>query len=317
MKPVSSIKVSTNKVTNKRTLKKRIWACRELYLLLLLPLAWYLIFRYFPIYGIQIAFRDYRPVRGFWGSEWVGLKHFERFFNSFYFERIIGNTLSINLTSLLVGFPIPILFALMLNEIKNLRYKKILQNITYIPHFLSTVVLVSILQMVFNPNTGVYNTLRVAMGMPTTNYFATTTAFQPMYVLSGLWQNMGWDSILYIAALAGVDPALYEAATIDGATRIQKIRYIAIPCIMSTIIIMLLMRCGQIMNIGYEKVLLMQNDLNRSSSDVISTYVYRVGMLEGNYSFSTAINLFNSLCNIVLLCTANFIARRLGETSLW
>lgn len=314
---MSSIKTKSTQVVNKRTLTRRIWACRELYLLLLLPLAWYLIFRYFPIYGIQIAFRDYRPVRGFWGSKWVGWDHFERFFKSFYFDRIVGNTLSINLTSLLVGFPVPIVFALMLNEIKNLRYKKLLQNITYIPHFLSTVVLVSILQMIFNPNTGVYNTIRVAMGLGTTNYFATTTAFQPMYILSGLWQNMGWDSILYIAALAGVDQAMYEAATIDGATRMQKIRYIAIPSIMSTIIIMLLMRCGQIMNIGYEKVLLMQNDLNRSSSDVISTYVYRVGMLEGNYSYSTAINLFNSVCNIILLCTANFIARRLGETSLW
>lgn len=305
------------KVVNKRPLKKKLWACRELYLLLLLPLAWYLIFRYFPIYGIQIAFRDYRPVRGFWGSKWVGWKNFERFFHSFYFGRIIGNTLSINLLSLLIGFPIPIVFALLLNEIKNVRYKKVLQNVTYIPHFLSTVVLVSILQMIFNPNTGVYNMLRMQLGLKTTNYFATTTAFQPMYILSGLWQNMGWDSILYIAALAGVDQAMYEAATIDGATRLQKIRYIAIPSIMSTIIIMLLMRCGQIMNIGYEKVLLMQNDLNRASSDVISTYVYRVGMLEGNYSYSTAINLFNSLCNIVLLYTANFIARRLGETSLW
>ena len=210
-----------------------------------------------------------------------------------------------------------LLFALLLNEIKNIHYKKVLQNITYIPHFLSTVVLISILQLMFNPNTGVYNMLRMKIGLPTTNYFAMESAFKPLYILSGLWQNMGWDSILYIAALAGVDPALYEAATIDGATRIQKIRYIAIPSIMSTVMIMLLLRCGQIMNIGYEKVLLMQNDLNRASSDVISTYVYRIGILEGNYSYSTAINLFNSVCNIILLFVANLIAKRLGGTSLW
>lgn len=305
------------KPKQRRILGQRVWAARELYLLLLLPLIWYVIFRYIPLYGVQIAFRDYRPVRGFFGSEWVGLKHFERFFNSFYFERVVGNTLVINFVSLLVGFPIPILFALLLNEIQNVRYKKVLQNVTYIPHFLSAVVLVSILQLMFNPNTGVYNMLRAQFGLGTTNYFATESAFKPMYVLSGLWQNMGWDSILYIAALAGIDPALYEAATIDGATRMQKIRYIAIPSIMGTITIMLLLRCGQIMNIGYEKVLLMQNDLNRASSDVISTYVYRVGILEGNYSYSTAINLFNSLCNVVLLFFANLLARRMGGTSLW
>lgn len=298
-------------------LRRRIWAARELYLLLLIPVVWYAVFRYAPLYGIQIAFRDYRPARGFWGSTWVGLRHFTRFFNSFYCERVISNTLIINFASLLIGFPVPILFALMLNEIKQERYKKLLQNVTYIPHFLSTVVLVSILQLIFNPNTGVYNSLRRLCGLESTNYFAMAGAFKPMYILSGLWQNMGWDSILYIAALAGIDPALYEAATIDGATRLQKIRFIAIPSIMGTITIMLLLRCGQIMNIGYEKVLLMQNSLNQSSSDVISTYVYRVGMLEGNYSYSTAINLFNSLCNIVLLSAANLLSRRMGGNSLW
>ena len=301
----------------RRGLGRRIWAARELYLLLLIPLVWYAVFRYAPLYGIQIAFRDYRPARGFWGSTWVGMRHFTRFFNSFYCERVISNTLIINFASLLIGFPVPILFALMLNEIKQERYKKLLQNVTYIPHFLSTVVLVSILQLIFNPNTGVYNSLRKLFGLETTNYFAMASAFKPMYILSGLWQNMGWDSILYIAALAGIDPALYEAATIDGATRMQKIRFISIPSIMGTITIMLLLRCGQIMNIGYEKVLLMQNGLNQSSSDVISTYVYRVGMLEGNYSYSTAINLFNSLCNIVLLSSANLLSRKMGGNSLW
>lgn len=298
-------------------LGKRIWQSRELYLLLLLPILWYVVFRYIPLYGVQIAFRDYRTARGFFGSEWVGLKHFTRFFKSFYFDRVVSNTLIINGVSLLVGFPIPILFALILNELKNIHYKKFLQNVTYIPHFLSAVVLVSVLQLMFNPNTGVYNLLRQAMGLKTTNYFATISAFKPIYILSGLWQNMGWDSILYIAALAGIDPTLYEAATIDGATRYQKMRFISIPCIMGTITIMLLLRCGQIMNIGYEKVLLMQNDLNMASSDVISTYVYRVGILDGNYSYSTAINLFNSGCNIILLYIANLLAKKMGGSSLW
>ena len=302
---------------SKVLLRKRIWQSRELYLLLALPLIWYIVFRYIPLYGIQIAFRDYRVARGFFGSEWVWFKHFERFFNSFYFDRVVGNTLVINGISLLLGFPIPILLALMLNELTNRRYKKVLQNVTYIPHFLSAVVLVSILQLIFNPNTGVYNLILKSMGMKTTNYFATISAFKPMYIISGLWQNMGWDSILYIAALAAIDPEQYEAATIDGATRFQKMLYISIPGIMGTVTIMLLLRCGQIMNIGYEKVLLMQNDLNKASSDVISTYVYRVGILDGNYSYSTAINLFNSGCNIILLYVANLLAKKMGGSSLW
>lgn len=309
--------MKSSTLANRRRLMQRVWNTRELYLLILIPIIWYIVFKYLPLYGIQIAFRDYRTSRGFFGSEWVGLKHFKRFFNSLYFGRIVGNTLVINIVSLLVGFPIPILFALLLNELTHPRYKKVLQNVTYIPHFLSAVVVVSVLQLIFNPNTGVYNMVRKALGLATTNYFAMESAFKPMYILSGLWQNMGWDSILYIAALAGVDPTLYEAATIDGATRLQKIRYVSIPSIMGTITIMLLLRCGQIMNIGYEKVLLMQNSLNQASSDVISTYVYRVGILEGNYSYSTAINLFNSACNVVLLFIANLLAKRLGGTSLW
>lgn len=309
--------VTEYRTRRKLLLRKRIWQSKELYLMIALPLIWYIIFRYIPIYGVQIAFRDYRVARGFFGSEWVGLKHFERFFKSFYFERVISNTLIINGVSLLVGFPVPILFALMLNELRCMRYKKLLQNVTYIPHFLSTVVLVSILQLIFNPNTGVYNLFLKALGYKTTNYFATVSAFKPMYIISGLWQNMGWDSILYIAALAGIDPEQYEAATIDGASRFQKILYISIPGILSTITIMLLLRCGQIMNIGYEKVLLMQNDLNKASSDVISTYVYRVGILEGNYSYSTAINLFNSACNIILLYVANMLSKKMGGSSLW
>ena len=303
--------------TKKESLWKRILACRELYLMLLLAVIWYILFLYTPMYGILIAFKDYRAARGIWGSEWIGLEHFKRFFSSFYFGRIVGNTLTINILSLLFGFPFPIFLALLLGELRNGKFRKVLQNVAYIPHFLSAVIVVSIMQLILNPNTGVYNMIRQWFGLPVTNYFASVGAFKPMYIISGIWQNMGWDAILYIAALAGIDTTLYEAASIDGAGRLQKIWHISLPGISSTITIMLLLRCGQIMNIGYEKVLLMQNSLNQASSDVISTYVYRVGILEGNFDYSTAISLFNSVCNILLLLLANAIAKRVNGTSLW
>ena len=285
--------------------------------MLLLPVIWYILLLYTPMYGILIAFKDYRAARGIWGSEWLGLEHFTRFFSSFYFGRIVGNTLTINILSLLFGFPFPIFLALLLGELRNGKFRKVLQNVAYIPHFLSAVIVVSIMQLILNPNTGVYNMIRQWFGLPVTNYFASVGAFKPMYIISGIWQNMGWDAILYIAALAGIDTTLYEAASIDGAVRLQKIWHISLPGISSTITIMLLLRCGQIMNIGYEKVLLMQNSLNQASSDVISTYVYRVGILEGNFDYSTAISLFNSVCNILLLLLANAIAKRVNGTSLW
>lgn len=289
----------------------------ELYLMLLLPITWYLVFTYLPMYGIQIAFRDYLPSKGFWGSPFVGLKHFERFFDSFYFSRVLINTLKINFYSLLIGFPIPIIFALLLNELRSKRYKGIVQNITYLPHFLSAVVIVSVLQLLLSPDSGLVNYFLKAIGQPTQDFMANPGYFQHIFVWSGIWENMGWDAIMYIAALAGVDPALYEAATIDGASRWQKIRLISLPCIMGTIIIMLLLRCGSIMNIGYEKILLMQNSLNMETSDVISTYVYRSGILGAEYSFASAVGLFNSFCNFALLLVCNWAAKRFGHTSLW
>jgi putative aldouronate transport system permease protein len=289
----------------------------ELYLMMLLPVAWYAAFCYAPMYGIQIAFRDYMPSKGFWNSAFVGFKHFGRFFNSYYFGRILRNTLGINFYSLLVGFPIPIIFALLLNELKSRRYKKLVQNITYLPHFLSTVVIVSIINMLLAVDNGVVNTFLKFIGQPAQDFMIDSKYFKHIYVWSGIWENMGWDAIIYIAALAGVDPSLYEAATIDGATRFQKIRYISIPSIMPTIIIMLLLRCGHIMNIGYEKILLMQNALTMETSDVISTFVYRTGILGAEYSFASAVGLFNSVCNFTLLLVANKTARHLGETSLW
>lgn len=285
--------------------------------MLALPLLWYIIFCYVPMYGVQIAFRDYLPSKGFMGSAWVGLKHFNRFFSSFYFTRIVFNTLAINLYALLVGFPIPIIFALILNEIGNKPYKKTVQNVTYIPHFLSAVVVVSILQLLLNPDSGIINVVLKSLGMNAKDFMADPALFKHIYIWSGVWQNMGWDSIIYIASLSSVDPSLYEAATIDGASRFQKMRYISIPAIMPTIVILFILRCGQIMNIGFEKILLMQNDLNKEASDVISTFVYRSGILGADYSFSAAVGLFNSICNFILLIIVNSISRKVGDTSLW
>jgi len=300
-----------------KRLKVRIRNAYSLYLMLLLPILWYLVFHYAPMYGIQIAFRDFMPSKGFTGSEWVGFKHFQRFFSSYYFNRILWNTIVINLYSLLVGFPIPIIFALLLNEIGHKRYKKLVQNVTYIPHFLSAVVIVSILQLMLNPNMGVVNMALNAIGLEQKDFLTDAALFKHIYVWSGIWQNMGWDSIIYIASLSNVNPSLYEAATIDGASRLQKMRYISVPGIMPTIVILFILRCGAIMNIGFEKILLMQNDLNMESSDVISTFVYRSGILGADYSFSAAVGLFNSVCNFILLIITNSVARKLGEVSLW
>lgn len=307
-------------MSNKKTSNRFINAiCKhwDLYLMMSIPLLWYIIFTYVPMYGIQIAFRDYMPSQGFWGSKWVGLKHFSRFFNSFYFTRVLKNTLTINFYSLLVGFPIPIIFALLLNELRNGKYKKLVQNVTYLPHFLSAVVIVSIIQLLLSPDNGIVNHFLNAIGKPSQDFMINPGYFQHIFVWSGIWENMGWDAIMYIAALAGVDLALYEAATIDGASRFQKIRFVSIPSIMPTIIIMLLLRCGSIMNIGYEKILLMQNSLNMETSDVISTYVYRSGILGAEYSFASAVGLFNSICNFALLITANWAAKRFGQSGLW
>ena len=290
----------------------------DLFLMMLLPVTWYVIFAYTPMVGIQIAFRDYLPAHGFFGSRFVGTLHFQRFFNSFHFRRVLTNTLSINLYTLIVGFPIPIIFALMLNELRSRRYKSFVQNMTYIPNFLSAVVVVSILQLLLCPDNGIINNVITgAFRRPSVNFMAVPRYFQHIFVWSGVWERMGWDAIIYIAALSGVDPGFYEAATIDGASRWQKIRYISFPCISGTIVIMLLLRLGTIMNIGFEKILLMQNPLNMPRSDVIATFVYRSGILGADFSFATAVGLFNSVANFSLLVIANGVARRLCKTSLW
>lgn len=295
---------------------KRDW---RLYLFLLIPVAYIVIFAYVPMFGIQIAFKKYTVAGGIWGSDWVGFSHFTKFFKSYQFTRVLVNTLRLSVYSILFGFPFPILFALLANTINSARFKKVTQTIVNLPHFISVVVLVSMVNQVFGSRTGLYGIVGQALtGSYPPDLFGNAANFQHMYIWSGVWQNFGWNSIIYIAALTGVSADLHEAAQIDGASRVQRIFHIDFPSILPTIIIMLILRAGQVMSIGFEKIFLMQNSLNLSYSEVISTYVYKVG-LQGktDFSYSTAINLFNSVINMVLLVSVNWISRRVSETSLW
>ena len=289
----------------------------ELYLFLLPALIYIIIFAYLPIGGVQIAFRKFSGVTGIWGGRWVGLKYFRDFFSSYYFWPVITNTLTISLYSLVVGFPIPILFALLLNEIKSLRFRRIVQTVSYAPHFISTVVMVSMLNTFFAQSTGLVNFAREALGFPARDFMGDPSVFSHMYVWSGIWQETGWGSIIYIAALSAIDTEQYEAARIDGANTLQRIWYIDLPSISGTMIIMLILRCGSILSVGYEKVYLMQNDLNLTTSEVISTYVYRRGLIKADFSFSTAVGLFNNVINFILLTGVNYAAGKLGDPSLF
>jgi len=296
---------------------KKILRNYELYIFILPALFYFLIFHYGPMYGIQIAFKNFIPTKGIWGSPWVGLKHFRNFFDSYYFSVLIKNTIGISLYSLVAGFPIPILLALMLNEVKNNKFKKLVQNITYAPHFISTVVMAGMIVAFLSPSNGVVNGVIKLLGGEPIAFMTRSDMFKSIYVWSGVWQGAGWGSIIYLATLSGIDKQLHEAAIVDGATRLQRIWYINVPGITPTMVIMLIMNCGSIMSVGFEKVFLLQNALNMEASDVISTYVYRIGLLNAQYSFSAAVGLFNSVINFVLLVTVNTISKRISETSLW
>lgn len=312
----TAVKASDSKGTFQRGLKefKRHW---QLYLIMLPPLLIILIFHYGPMVGLQIAFKEFNVVGGIWNSPWVGLKHFKEFITSYQFPRLIKNTLGISLYSLIAGFPVPILLAIMINECTNTKFKKAVQLITYAPHFISTVVMVSVVLMLLAPRAGMINNIVALLGGERIDFIAKPEYFKSIYVWSGIWQSMGYNSIIYIAALSGIDPSLYEAATVDGASKLQRIFNIDIPGILPTIIILLIMQCGRLMNVGHEKVLLMQNNLNMSSSDIISTYVYRIGLENARYSFSAAVGMFNSIINTFLLILVNTISRKVSETSLW
>lgn len=315
---LSSQKVVQPK-SRKRTIFRPYLRNWELYVLISPVLAYFIIFEYIPMYGVQIAFKNFVATKGIWGSSWVGMRHFERFFDSYFFWRLITNTLGVSLYQLVVGFPVPIILALMINEIKQSRifFKKIVQTVTYAPHFLSTVVLVGIVVMFLAPETGMINKIIVLFGGQPISFITEPAWFKTIYVGSGVWQQMGWSSIIYLAALAGIDPHLHEAAKVDGATRMQRIWHVNLPGIMPTIVILLILNMGSIMGVGFEKVFLMQNDLNIESSEVISTYVYKSGIIQAQYSFSAAIGLFNSIINFTLLILVNFAAKRMNQTSLW
>jgi putative aldouronate transport system permease protein len=297
-------------------LQKNIRIHWELYLLILPTLAYFIIFHYIPMYGIQIAFRDYLPGFGFLESPWVGLEHFKRFFNTYLSKVVIKNTLSISITGLLLGVPCPVILALMLNILKQQRFKSLVQTISYAPHFISNVAMGGMILILLS-NMGIANTLLRSLGMEPVQFMARPELFVPIYVLSNVWKNTGYGSIIYLAALSAVDMELYEAAKIDGASRLKMIWHIDLPSIMPTMVILLILNTGRIMSVGYELILLLQNTMNLSSSEIISTYTYRMGLLNHDFSYSTAIGLFNNIVNIVLLYAVNWIAGKLNETSLW
>ena len=287
-----------------------------LYVMLLPVLIYLIIFCYAPMYGVIIAFKNFKPRLGILGSDWVGLKYFKEFVGSVFFGRTLKNTLMISGLNLLFGFSAPIIFAILLNEVVNMRFKKVVQTITYLPHFITTVVIASLILVFTNSDgfiTQIVNSLTGHQG----SLIADPHCFRAIYIISDIWQSFGWGSIVYLAAITGIDPQLYEAAIIDGANKLQRIWNIDIPTIMPTMVILLVMNFGSIMNVGYEKVFLMQNDLNMSASEIISTYTYKIGLQGAQYSYSTAIGLFNNIINFVMLVVVNRVARGLSGSSLW
>jgi len=301
----------------------------ELYLFLLPALVYIVIFAYVPMYGMQIAFKKFTIGKGIWGSPWVGFEHFIRFFNNYQFPRLIRNTLTLSLYRIIFSFPAPIILALMLNYVRNLAVKKFVQTVTYAPYFISSVAMAGMIIIFLNFDNGlVPNIVRLFGGAPK-RYMMEPGYFKPIYVLTDIWQLTGYSSILYLAALSSVDKNLYEAATIDGATKLQRIWHIDLPAIRPTIVIMLILTMGTLMNVGFDKAFLLQNNLNIDSADVINTYVYRIGMgqavvgggtassLGPQYSYAAAIGMFNNVINCIMLVLANFVAGKVGETSLW
>lgn len=305
--------VTTQKAGLWRKLRLR-W---QLYLFLLFPIVYILVFAYYPMLGVQIAFKNYLPRSGIWGSEWAGLVHFRAFFRSFYFVRTFTNTVRLSLYYLLVNFPLSILFALMINIITRPRLKKITQTIVYIPHFVSTVVLVGMLVQIMHPVTGLYGNIHrlFVPGTYPVDLLSKAQPFSHLYVWSGIWQNLGWNTIIYMAALSGVDPELHEAAQIDGATRLRRMMHIDLPTLLPTAAIVLILNSGSIMNVGFEKAYLMQNPVNVVYSEVISTYVYKVGLTGANnqFSYAAAVGLFNNLINGILLIIVNAVSRKLSD----
>ena len=297
--------------------KKQLQQNWLLYVFLVPAIIYVIIFHYAPIYGVQLAFRDCDPVLGITGSPWVGLKYFQRFFSSQRFGLIFTNTITLSLYSLIAGFPAPIILALLLNYTPNMRLRRFAQTVTYAPHFISTVVIVGMLSSFMSPTSGFINTLISALGGKPVYFFGKAEYFKHIYVWSDIWQSCGWGSIIYLAALSNVNPEHHESAIIDGANKLQRIIHIDIPAIMPTAVILLILSAGGIMNVGFEKTYLLQNNLNLKASEVISTYTYKVGLLQAQYEYSTAIGLFNNVINFVMVILVNRVSRILSGNSLW
>ena len=288
-----------------------------LYIMIAPVVAYYVIFCYWPMYGIQIAFRDFIPRLGFWGSPWVGFDHFKRFFSSYKFLTLLGNTLMLSIYGLLVSFPLPILFALLLNYLPGKGFRKTVQTISYAPNFISMVVLCGMITIFLYPDTGVINQVIKSLGGESIDFLSNPKYFRSIFVWTGVWQTMGFSAIMYISALSGVDYEMHEAAIIDGANKLQRIRYIDLPSIIPTASIMLIFALSGIMGVDFQKALLLQNSLNMTVSDVLSTYVYRVGLLDSDYGYSTAVGLFNSVCSVILLIASNAIVKKKTSSGLW
>ncbi|MGZ0147382.1 ABC transporter permease [Kribbella sp. WER1] len=293
---------------------RRHW---QLYLLVVVPLAYFVIFKYIPIANAVIAFKDYSPVKGPWGSPWVGFKNFELFFQNPVFWTLVKNTFLLSVYTVLASFPIPIILAIALNEIRNGRFKKTVQLVTYAPYFISTVVVVSMTILVLSPRLGFVNDAIGLFGVPQIDFLGNPDYFRHIYVWSDVWQTTGYSAVIYLAALSGIDPALHESARIDGASRLQRIRHVDLPGIMPTAVIILVLGVGNIMSIGFEKAFLLQNPLNTAQSEIIATYVYKTGLLNADFSMATAIGLFNSVINLFLLLGVNFAAKRITGNGLW
>ncbi|GAA0291504.1 putative aldouronate transport system permease protein [Gracilibacillus halotolerans] len=316
MATVQDTKVKVEPKVKKQTVFNTLARDYQLWIMILPAIICVIIFNYVPMYGIQLAFREYDFTAGLTGGDFVGLKYFEQFMNSHLFWDLIRNTLLISITTIVVGFPAPIALALLVNQIKWKRGKRILQTTVYLPHFISIVVLVGLLNVMLSPNTGILGLLLAKLGVEG-NLLASVNAFVPIYVLSDVWQHVGWNSIIYLAALAAVDPQLYDAAKIDGANKWQIIRNVEIPAIIPTIIILLILNMGSIISTGFEKIFLMQNSLNLPISEVIETYVYKTGIVSNQFSYAAAIGLFNTMINFTMLVIVNTIAKKVSRISLW
>jgi putative aldouronate transport system permease protein len=315
--PVENVPATVKRKGRLRSHVSRALRSWQLYVLLAPAVIYIIVFKYWPMYGAQIAFRDYNPALGFAGSPWVGFEHFVRFVTSFQFGRLIENTLTVNALGLLIAFPVPIILALVVNQLQSPRFKKFTQTVLYAPSFISVVVVVGMIFLLFSPRSGIVNNAIELFGGEPVFFMGSPEWFRPLYIGSDIWQNAGFSMIVYLAALTAIDPALHEAARVDGANKWQRIRHIDIPGIMPVITILFILAIGNLFNLGFEKVLLMQTDLNLPMSEVIQTYVYKIGLQQAQFSYSAAIGLFNSLINLVLLLTFNWVAKRAGQSTLW